>query len=1660
MSIRSDTTDHRQHMPAQSSPLRAVFGPRVSTRDSSTKATGRKHSNRSNRTGESEMEQLRLTGTPFALTIPPLPPSSVRSRSRKSITPQAARSENVNDENTPLPIAKPGNRKDNKSARTPRSVKRTLAVSAGDQTIFAPSLLENGDESLLMDQHLPTYKDLWNSAEDDGEDEFGSFMMDSPQTLVVTVLDGSVRNKRGKGHSRKSVLGESTMNNTLRVVPSTANAHDKSSSQLASRYKPTPKPDTSSRRRSTLFAKIQTNNAGDAEEPWKSHGKDMLVPLYAPSSPMAIGMESTPFGMQKSVNQRVMDGTERAGTGWENVGESDTEDLHSDEELGIAEAEGPEDDRRPLGSQAVRLRIKICLLNAGLLNFSHGNKQVASQSSAAFASQSVPEVPASPQQLSATRTATPSRSPSGGKSRTDELSRTAPMPRSPVSLKVASKKRASSQRPDGGNTPTRSGSPTVASPRPSPNPRVKKAPRRSTRKSAAPRVVEMLSPSSPVVSLAVVTMKERMSMGHRMQLPSAIQPKSSGRSKRASVSSSQQPKKNPRSSSASESRLSVAEKPVSKARRLSGRKSTGGISASQVSAGSGRRARHSLPASTLPLNTPPKGKRRPRQSLAPLELVERVGLLDIPIRPASPTEDPLLLIPSARRSTGSSRQSAGSSTMMTEGRMSNSPGNETISDVRIAKDNMTRNETTNDPVMDQVAEEPRRQVEGEAGDYALASLDFVAPLSPEPRMSPRTLTAGLVQPRALGSSPWIAANLSIFSPTAMQSSPVQHSPVRWRIASPPVQPEIQASVSVPLGVDVGQRNVQEMTQSQPEAQANVEDANDGHHESEEGSSLTAVAVDESNEQEYGDGEGNYMPDSEYRNYEREDSPLSSHDGDVDARDGAEQVIAETLDTAHGSTDDPSDLQENQASGDQDNENHNVEEPPLRDEHATSTTDTQLVPLASPSHEAASLIRTPTPKKTKKIGRICIRLPLNPVIVKLEPEEEYSSEREITGPSQSDETATREHASQHEAAQVSGTESENEDPVQEQQQEPAKLPSAEQDEDDLTPSPRTSAVPHLEEEILITQAQSATYSPTPAVPDALPDVATAVPQSNEPFVERSLDSAVPSIHGASTALSPNPAATAVPIADSPFTSSNLLATASTSKPATADVAPAKQVFRESVSSVSVSSEDPRAAARAAALLKLHHRYLNEGPVNDDKSISESGPSKINSRISPSKRRISQYFHSAEEASSLTLPQLLQEAELELVDTSALNEQVPSRLVTQGLSTVYSPFPMPGSWSAIGRNINNARHPQKGRVDFSQWSIEDWKDLERCYKRVYKQKLTSRDRNKESWDLGNSAEVIDRLCKLKGMVAADLRGEWASETIRLRINTLHRKRKAENGLESDLVNTGSAQSRSPKRQKASDSSFVERSANGAAVPTSKRFMHLLSRGWRSVLQLVEPSKMPQSAERMLPQHQASANNIEQPEDLVTPSMLQEATTRVTNEMTDGLYKSRETTQRGVHVTHPAPSTPLDIARPASLTGEQLSEARRALKPQRSVLARAELLNSALKSTPTMPSIDFQPRRRTSSTSSHRPKVIADASSSRPMISLPRRSLISQEASPSVRNMIQSFEKSFEADESRSFDKDASPIVQELHRLSSRRSVSGRSSLREALERSIGGGAKSAS
>lgn len=110
----------------------------------------------------------------------------------------------------------------------------------------------------------------------------------------------------------------------------------------------------------------------------------------------------------------------------------------------------------------------------------------------------------------------------------------------------------------------------------------------------------------------------------------------------------------------------------------------------------------------------------------------------------------------------------------------------------------------------------------------------------------------------------------------------------------------------------------------------------------------------------------------------------------------------------------------------------------------------------------------------------------------------------------------------------------------------------------------------------------------------------------------------------------------------------------------------------------------------------------------------------------------------------------------MDTTAVNVPA-SNAMKRGFIPVYSPFPMPGSWASIN---NGAGSPfQRGRIDCAQWTIEDWQELERCYKRLYKKRVRTSSVDKYVWTFEDGTEVIDNLCKLKRITKGELRDEWS-------------------------------------------------------------------------------------------------------------------------------------------------------------------------------------------------------------------------------------------------------------------------------------------------------------
>jgi hypothetical protein len=246
------------------------------------------------------------------------------------------------------------------------------------------------------------------------------------------------------------------------------------------------------------------------------------------------------------------------------------------------------------------------------------------------------------------------------------------------------------------------------------------------------------------------------------------------------------------------------------------------------------------------------------------------------------------------------------------------------------------------------------------------------------------------------------------------------------------------------------------------------------------------------------------------------------------------------------------------------------------------------------------------------------------------------------------------------------------------------------------------------------------------------------------------------------------------------------------------------------------------------------------------------------------------------------------------------------------------------------------------------------------------------------------------------------------------------------------------RSPKRLKANDLNVVEIPVPAVPASSSQRLKGLLSRGWRSVLQILEPSKSVDTT------RVAEARSSTAPTEMETAHRGTTAPIAKPHSMASERESITKTPVQSAKVATPA--APVNQHQ----TVMQEMTARRA-----SVLARAKELENVLQRSTTESSARPQLNRSTSTTSSLvRRFATPDTSSSRPISSLPRRSLGSPQASPSVKNMIQSFERSFEKVETAHADKTDSPVSHELRRLSSRRSVSGKSSLREVLEAGMGG------
>ena len=173
-------------------------------------------------------------------------------------------------------------------------------------------------------------------------------------------------------------------------------------------------------------------------------------------------------------------------------------------------------------------------------------------------------------------------------------------------------------------------------------------------------------------------------------------------------------------------------------------------------------------------------------------------------------------------------------------------------------------------------------------------------------------------------------------------------------------------------------------------------------------------------------------------------------------------------------------------------------------------------------------------------------------------------------------------------------------------------------------------------------------------------------------------------------------------------------------------------------VEVSSVDPRAAARAAAILKVHHQYIEEGWLAPD-----SEPS--------------------------TFPGLLIDAEQSLRDTAPMTPAT-RQPGTPWLPGAFTPRSVHRARSGAPRITAHALRPQ---AQAGRWSQDAWVQLD-IQLRTYLRETTSGDVNEESLRTAvlevDPDEVVLRFLDSQGLEPEDLAGDWKLTKLYARIPAL--------------------------------------------------------------------------------------------------------------------------------------------------------------------------------------------------------------------------------------------------------------------------------------------------
>jgi hypothetical protein len=441
-------------------------------------------------------------------------------------------------------------------------------------------------------------------------------------------------------------------------------------------------------------------------------------------------------------------------------------------------------------------------------------------------------------------------------------------------------------------------------------------------------------------------------------------------------------------------------------------------------------------------------------------------------------------------------------------------------------------------------------------------------------------------------------------------------------------------------VEAEEMQVQEDRATSPESTPRRRDAS--HHE--ERVSLTPTLVnDTEDEPQYQDAEVDFLPDTEWRAFERDHSPLS----DDEERGNVGEESADVDEGGHVNSDraqSPNSspitnmvvLQDEanapQSPGLNSSKSEASPGPPSPAEvpdplpDSPSMGDTTLEAVTEEVHPIAS---------KKKVGRICLRLPLQPIIIKIEPvdvgefthdgsveqediivQEEEASEEVPSAVENSSHSSSEESADAHHPIVESGHKEPTKSIIEperllsppsrqiplatvdttevvapvEARPDSTSTTSASEQLQELS-EPRSSVSAHSLAGLA--EIQSPSRNTNQIEVPLVPSKGTPADPPAETAIESAATIASPAKHVQSPVRRPSVVAyssTTLVHAESPFQSKSVIEpAASPANVAVRDTPSAERIFRESVSSVSVTSEDPRAAARAAALLKLVCRH---------------------------------------------------------------------------------------------------------------------------------------------------------------------------------------------------------------------------------------------------------------------------------------------------------------------------------------------------------------------------------------------------------------------------------------------------------------------------------------